>query len=120
MATLETKYGIGDTVYVVDEYAKDMYGVIAGTIESIRVSAFGRPYYQLRDHYEWHMEEDLYLTRAGAEHNRNRAMLAAYRSTLARNNKELTQYQNAVRHLIDHQKELEEKIKELEDASSEH
>jgi len=114
MATLETKYGIGDKVYVMTEYAKDMYGVVCGVIDSIRVSTFGRPCYQFKGGYDWHLEDELYKTCAEAESNKTRSMLAAYRSTLARNNKELAQYQNAVQHLSDHRKELEEKIKELE------
>jgi hypothetical protein len=114
MAITETKYGLGDTAYVVTEYAKDMYGVVCGVIDSIRVSTFGRPCYQFKGSYEWHLEEDLYQTRAEAESNRTRSMLAAYRWTLVRNNEDLIRHQDIVQRLIDHQKVLEEKIRELE------
>lgn len=114
MTTLETKYGLGDTAYAVTDYARDMYGVVCGVVESIRVSTFGRPCYQFKGSYDWHLEEDLYQTRAEAESNRTRSMLAAYRSILVRNNKDLVRYQDTVQHLINYQKELEEKIKELE------
>ena len=111
---IKTKYGLGDNAYVVTEYAKDMYGAVCGVIESIRVSTFCRPCYQFKGSYEWHLEDDLYQTRAEAESNKTRSMLAAYRSALARNNEDLVRYQDTVQHLIVYQKELEEKIKELE------